>query len=504
MHRFIPFFLLLALSTNLTFAKNIGLEIAYSQFLDSQSEPYLEIYFSLNGNTVDYVQNEAGKFVGGIEVTVKIEGDSLMAAGDRFRILSPALDDTSLVTEAFIHQSRLAVPQGTYYLILEIADINEESESYRFEQKIEVNFDLNAISSSDLIMLEDYQKADKPGVFTKSGYELIPMVSSGTSYYPESVETLSFYTEFYNTNVQLGEDEAYILKYYIRDQVKERDLNEFASFARKTSGSITPLLASFNISNLPSGNYELVVELLDRNGDNVYGMKKFFYRKNNVSPINTVALPDSLRMESFINQLGSLDSIYLFIKYLYPISTDNDHRVQDQLLAERDMDKMKSYFYGFWVRMDAENPQEAWLDYHKQVKIANKYYKTRIRPGYKSDRGRVFLVYGKPSRVDNRKFEPSLPPYEIWQYDNIRTPYAAIQNNRIFIFAEFQPSTNDFELFHSTAIGELSSRRWRYDMAMKYSGMNGHIDEDLPDSEFGSRTNNNIILNSTGSDRNNR
>ena len=485
-------------------AKDIGLEIAYSQFLDSNSEPYLEIYFSLSGNSVDYIQKNPGEFIGGIEVTISVQADSTLAGADRFRLLSPVISDTSSVSEAFIHQSRLSVPQGDIKLMIDITDINEPDETYHFEQPIKVDFDLNSITSSDIIMLEDFHRSDGTGVFSKSGYELIPLVSSGTAYFPEELTKISFYTEFYNTDKQLGSDQPFVLRYYLRDQVKDKDLNEYASFAKHQAGTVTPLLASFNIENLPTGNYELVVELLNREGENVYSLKKFFYRKNNIKPVNLATLSDSVMMESFVSQLGGLDSIFLFIKYLYPISNDNDQRAQDQLLAERNLEDMKKYFYGFWARTDPDNPSLAWQQYHEQVKIVNRYYTTRIRPGYMSDRGRVFLVYGKPTQTDSRKFEPSMPPYEIWQYNDINTPYAVRQNNRIFIFAEFQPSTNDYQLFHSTAIGELSSRRWRYDMALRYNGINGNIDEDMPDQEFGSRTNNNIILNSTGSDRDNR
>ena len=496
--------LFLLLSALVSSAKDINLEIAFSQFLDANDNPYLEIYFSLNGNSVDYTEAGDGKFVGGIEVTLSLQDDSLIVGADRFRLLSPPMSDTAAVTDAFIHQSRISVPQGTYTLNLDISDVNDEDENYRLQQEVEVNFDLDDISSSEIIFLEGYKQSETNGIFSKSGYDLIPLVSSGTPYYPEVLNELSFYTEFYQTEKMLGEDEPFVLKYYIRDLVKQKDLNEYAAFARRKAGAVTPLLASFNIADLRSGNYELAIELLNKEGEIVYTQKKFFYRKNNLPQMNLATLGDSVMMESFVNNLGGLDSIFLFIKYLYPISTDSERKIQKELLAERKLEKMKKYFYGFWVRVDQENPQRAWQIYHSKVKVANDNYETRIRPGYMSDRGRVFLVYGQPSRVDNRRMEPQLPPYEIWQYDNINTPYAVKQNNRIFIFAEFQPSTNDYQLFHSTAIGELSSRRWKYDMALRYAGMNGNIDDEMPAPEFGSRTNNNIILNSTGSDRDTR
>ncbi|MDZ7847255.1 MAG: GWxTD domain-containing protein [Owenweeksia sp.] len=129
-------------------------------------------------------------------------------------------------------------------------------------------------------------------------------------------------------------------------------------------------------------------------------------------------------------------------------------------------------------------------------------------PDTAPDRGRVFLVYGKPDMIDSRKLEPNMPAYEMWQYNLISTPYSMRQTNRLFVFAEFEPSTNEYQLFHSTAIGELSSRRWRYDMKMRYSGASGNInsqrDMGYPTDPFGTRTEDNIIINSTGSDRENR
>ena len=256
-----------------------------------------------------------------------------------------------------------------------------------------------------------------------------------------------------------------------------------------------------------TGNYELVFEALDKEGKPFASRSQFFYRKNAGPTVTINDLTHADVSGTFVQRLGGLDSLYLFTKYLYPISSDAEQRYQKELLETRDLSKLKTYFYVFWQQKNPQNPEAAWKQYHQNVKIVNDLYTTSLQPGYRSDRGRVYLQYGKPDLVESRKFEPSMPPYEIWQYNQINTPYAVKQTNKMFVFAEFDKSTNDYELFHSTAVGELSSRRWRYDMQLKAGGASGDIDDDADASQrdpFGSRTNDNIIMDGTGSDRQNR
>ena len=99
-----------------------------------------------------------------------------------------------------------------------------------------------------------------------------------------------------------------------------------------------------------------------------------------------------------------------------------------------------------------------------------------------------------------------MPAYIIWQYNKIQGDFVMTQNNKMFVFGEFEPSTQEFQLIHSTAIGELQSRDWRRDLYFRAYGGPGNIDPDSDPNarEFGSRTNQNIILGTTGADRINR
>lgn len=496
-------FLLFIFSIQLS-AKKIGIDISYAQFMNAEDEGYLEIYFALAGNSIDFVKNKANKYQGGVEITAAIKKDSAFIAADKFLLQSHGLDDTLNFAEAYINQVRFPLEKGTYTLVLDIKDINDPSEFYHFDQEFTIELGGADPTTSDLLFLDSYTPAKEGSIFAKSGYDLVPMVSSGSYYFNEAVSTLSFYVELYNTVDALGEDQAYILKYYLENTSNGEVLNKYASFAKKTSSKVEPVLASFNIEKLKTGNYNLVVEALNREGESVIKKSAFFYRKNNTPAFDIKDLADTDVTGTFADLLGGIDSLYLFTKYLFPISTDAERNYQKSLLEERDLKKMKQYFFVFWNQRNEYDPHTEWINYHKRVREVNFLYDSGLRPGYMTDRGRVSLVYGKPDLVEQRKFEPNMPPYEIWRYDQMSSRYLDIvnQSNKIFVFAEFNLSSNEYELIHSNAIGELNDRRWKVTLSggtIKSDDLDDNNSQQFDD--WGSRINNNVLIQNSGSGR---
>ncbi|MDZ7847254.1 MAG: hypothetical protein U5L96_11020 [Owenweeksia sp.] len=106
----------------------------------------------------------------------------------------------------------------------------------------------------------------------------------------------------------------------------------------------------------PTGNYILCLDVLNKLGDTLASRNKFFYRQNQAAPIANQDLSQEELLNSFVGSLGGLDSIYQFIKYLYPISTDAQRKYQQELLAQKELADMKSYFYAFWKKQNPPNP----------------------------------------------------------------------------------------------------------------------------------------------------
>jgi GWxTD domain-containing protein len=60
---------------------------------------------------------------------------------------------------------------------------------------------------------------------------------------------------------------------------------------------------------------------------------------------------------------------------------------------------------------------EAFENYFRRIAVANANFSTKLRAGWKSDRGRVFVAFGSPSDLIRRPVPSGTFPIEIWVYD---------------------------------------------------------------------------------------
>ena len=153
-------------------------------------------------------------------------------------------------------------------------------------------------------------------------------------------------------------------------------------------------------------------------------------------------------------------------------------------LADADLITTQRFFLNFWITRDALNPEAAWTYYLGQVAKVNKLYSTPVLLGYDTDRGRVYLKYGPPNIISESYNEPSAYPYEIWQYYSL----ANNQRNKKFVFYTEDIVTNNFQLVHSDAIGEISNYRWQVIIHKRIYDPN-NLDEDRYPDVWGSKVN---------------
>ena len=73
----------------------------------------------------------------------------------------------------------------------------------------------------------------------------------------------------------------------------------------------------------------------------------------------------------------------------------------------------------FWRMRDpipATVANEALLDYLGRVHTANENWTTALRPGYLSDRGRVYVTLGPPNDIETDPMPRDMQPFEVWTY----------------------------------------------------------------------------------------
>ena len=107
------------------------------------------------------------------------------------------------------------------------------------------------------------------------------------------------------------------------------------------------------------------------------------------------------------------------------------------------------------------DPLGEWKGYLVVVDKVDQEFGSRTVPGYRSQMGRVFLQYGAPSLVEERSFDGRNYPYQVWQYDQLKSS-STRQQNQVFIFVDQELIGRQYTLIHSSALGEVKDHKWQY------------------------------------------
>jgi len=465
-------------------AKDITAFLSYSIFNTPEKGPFIETNLSIIGNSVSYKKQENGKFQASIEISIAFVQDNQIKNFKKYNLLSPEIEDTVNGSfPNFLDQQRLALENGTYDMEIEIKDNNKESKAFKSSEKISINFPENKLNFSSVQLVESYTKSTQPGILTKSGYDLIPYVST---FYPVNLKSLTFYVELYNSDVVFG-DQRFLFNYYIESYETNVKLTNYNRFQKEAPGKVKSFIGQFSIEELPSGNYNLIVEVRDSKNELALNQKIFFQRSNpkaklELSDINAVDVNNT-----FASRIASKDSLREHIKSLYPISNSLENTFAQNQLNSAELILMQKFFYNFWQSRDQLNPEQAWLDYYEEVKKVNKTYGSTLQKGYATDRGRVYLQYGAPNASQKYENEMGSYPYEIWQYYQLKNS----RSNRKFIFYNYEIAGNNYKLLHSDAPGENFDARWQLKLRRRTMHDRDMDNENTPDS-FGNRANENF------------
>jgi GWxTD domain-containing protein len=75
----------------------------------------------------------------------------------------------------------------------------------------------------------------------------------------------------------------------------------------------------------------------------------------------------------------------------------------------------------FWIRRDtgSANAGEniARREHYRRIAYSNEHFTAAGMPGWKSDRGRIYILYGPPNSIEAHPVgSPTTEPYEVWHY----------------------------------------------------------------------------------------
>jgi GWxTD domain-containing protein len=287
-----------------------------------------------------------------------------------------------------------------------------------------------------------FAQATKNDNFSKHGVEYIPYFSN---FYPENIKLFTFMTEIYNTDNVIVSDDFVVYTYLSHHNSNKPISPQYEKWEIAKKSDMHVLFHSFNIDSLPSGNYQLKIEVRDRK-DTLHAYTSHFFQRSNPLMQNNFVRTDSL----------PYDTLKLYLDYIRIIATSDEQRFIDNISPAK-YREIEDFFTVFWEKRDKENHHVAWYKYYNQVMRTNYNYSTLKQKGFRTDRGHYYLKYGPPNDIEYHHSSVNGPPYEIWSYNTMSDG----QVNVFFVFYNPDLATNDFKLLHSTARGLPRNDRWK-------------------------------------------
>jgi GWxTD domain-containing protein len=473
-----------------TVFSNITVYFNYGVFNTNNNKPYLETYLTVSGNSVKFLPVSGG-YQANVNISWKIWKGKDMVTEAKYNLMSPITSDT-LSLPSFIDNHRFPIENGQYVLELVVTDNSNPLQKSSYTEKINVLLNRDKkVYTSDIQILESFSKSTTQSTLTKNGYDLIPY---NINYFPKNQNALKFYIETYNLDTLIGKGTKFVYTYYVENSENLQKQMGFSGFQKQNASKVNPLLAQFDISQLPSGNYNLVIETRDSSSIVQSQKKWFFQRKSDAKAQLEYTNSVYKTVEDFFNSVQGTDSLKQFIECLWPISSFKDREWQGIQIKKKDPSLMRGYLVDYWKTQAADTVDalQLWYTYYKQVLEANALLKCGKQKGYYTDRGRVYLQYGKPDQRNQVNSEPETYPYEIWQYYRIYDKVTKrFFTNKKFVFVNFAIADDCYKLIHSEVKGEVYDERWKLRLVSR-SQQNTNLDVTKPNSYYGNNIDENF------------
>lgn len=422
----------------------------YAQFRADATSNLLEIYYQFN--TKEFIdKSNAGLQTIDFKIIFKVKdkfsGKIIYSdtVSNKYSI-SDLMKDNGYRDIKGIH--KFFLNNGLYDISIFLLSPDETEFLFNSTESISVKpFDLSEPQISGIQLSNSISKSDsaKFSSFTKNTLEVIPNPSASfTSEYP----LLQYYTEFYN----IGRKNLTLITNLISSQ------NIILSSSAKDIHSVNESIVNVDQINLlryPSGIYRLQLILSDSISNYAFASEKQLYFYNKYYTSVNQSRENIYESKSISNLFGFMSSEEcddIFEKSIY-IATAIEKESYNQLTT---VESKRNFLEQFWQKRnessgDAEHA--SYKRYMQRIAEADNKFKGMRKSGYKTERGRVYVTYGIPDRIEPYPNESNLKPYEVWYYDRL-------EGGVIFIFGDLH-GFGEYDLLHSNKRGEIYDDTWQ-------------------------------------------
>lgn len=264
--------------------------------------------------------------------------------------------------------------------------------------------------ASDLLLASDFREAASAADTAARGSEVrhggLFFTTSGTPVLTPQVSKLAYYLELYPTQAE----SVQVMGRVITDTGVQVAAVPLPAEAIGAAGGFVSRVV--DLAGLPPGRYRFEVTVTGPESrvtrEASFGMTGF------ESVAQAAAMMESSEWPANLAE-AQLDSAYEPLIYLM---TAEEQGVYSSLSVEG----KRKWLRQFWGRRDpspgtARNEERE--RFYSSITEADRRYReggASAIPGWRTDRGRIFIKYGAPDEVLERHVQTGVSPYEIWKY----------------------------------------------------------------------------------------
>jgi len=419
-------------------------DMDFAVFRGSENDDIVEIYLMIPRNLFEFSAIENGYQSNAFIRVAFTEGDTVRdmkewSFVDKVNELTDITDAQKIPDIV-----TFSVPIGQYKIIAIVMDLTSRK-TYRVEKDVDlIKYSDSDLQLSDIQLSSQVSRTDTQNKFSKYfGYDIIPNASN---IYGEQNPVIYGFCEAYNLSYDDSKDGKYKVKYTITD-LNDNEISALDWIYKKKPGTSAVEINSINISDMNSGLYNFKVTLVDEETDQqADALERFYILKNDQEELYKKAVKEVNLSDLTEKQLNEM---FAPMKY---IAGDKEIR----RFKKSDVEGKRAIITQFWNHRDPDPTtliNEAQVDFNQRLLYVEQQFATPRQSGYKTDMGRIFLIYGPPSEIERFPSSIEVKPYQIWRYFEI-------EGGVEFVFVD-KTGFGMMELVHSTARSELQDYQWQ-------------------------------------------
>ena len=363
--------------------RQVSALFTHSNFNIPGDTPYVETYLLFDAWTLEFVPVD-GKYQATLEITIVArQGDSIYYA-KKYTLNSPTIAKNTDDQFQFLDLQRFSLPNGAYMLEVTVNDKNTTAPPQSITDMVNVSFPSNTPSISSIQLMSESKPTQKENMLSRDGFDMVPFTSS---FVPATMKELNYYFEIYNINKEAN-TEFFATHSYLETLETGRKVEGTDRYTRHNAEELVTEYSTMDIRKLPSGNYNLVVEVVNKNNDLLLFYKYPFQRSNPIADNDVSNFSTEFNDSCFAAKITDDKQLTYYVKGLWPIANTEERNFITHS-SNLPVEEKQHFMFMFWLKRDAQNPDQAWEEYRQKLVLVQQEYGYGKTPGYATDRGRV-------------------------------------------------------------------------------------------------------------------